>query len=286
MAAANASLSRTGLAFFSSLCVGTFSLGCWQSQRYFEKIKMIEKREQDIMMEPKKDLEKDAKCSIDEISSDGSLSVDESVVASSRNDRGIRRILVQGKFCHEKEVLVGPRGPPAAALSETGPNSGRSSGGMSSSPQGYYVLTPFARSKNMGTILINRGWVPSEYVLQKAGWDRPKGVVNIVGVASKTETPRFISPPHNEKEPRQLLWMDRIAIEKLTSTTGASPLFLQETSSATEKNTIIFPVKPSKETVGEFKVSPATHAGYGFTWFGLSGFGVIMTRKLITRGRG
>jgi surfeit locus 1 family protein len=47
----------------------------------------------------------------------------------------------------------------------------------------------------------------------------------------------------------------------------------------------MFPVKPSKETVGEFKVLPSTHAGYAFTWFGLSSAGIFMTRKLITRGR-
>ena len=46
-----------------------------------------------------------------------------------------------------------------------------------------------------------------------------------------------------------------------------------------------FPVQPPLETVGEFKVTPMIHAGYAFTWFGLASAGVVMTRKLITKGR-
>ena len=97
-----------------------------------------------------------------------------------------------------------------------------------------------------------------------------------------------MSPPHNPKEPRQLLWLDRIAIEKLTDTSGAAPLLLKQTAEgkANEENDISFPVKPNKETVGEFKVSPSTHVGYAATWYGLATAGVFMTRKLITRGRG
>lgn len=101
--------------------------------------------------------------------------------------------------------------------------------------------------------------------------------------------PRFLSPPHNEKEPKQLLWMDRKAIEAKTGTVGLSPMLLTETSSPSSKDHDghgAFPVKPCINTVGEFKVLPTTHAGYAFTWFSLSGAGIIMTKKLITKGRG
>lgn len=103
--------------------------------------------------------------------------------------------------------------------------------------------------------------------------------------------PRFMSPPHDSKEPRQLLWFDRIAIERVTRTAGLAPLLLKETATTSptmedENAAPQFPVKPSKETVGEFKVPPSTHAGYAVTWYGLSGAGIFMTRKLMTRGRG
>jgi cytochrome oxidase assembly protein ShyY1 len=53
--------------------------------------------------------------------------------------------------------------------------------------KGYYVVTPFERNQNMGTILVNRGWVPRQYVQQNAPWDRPTGLVKLVGIPSKTE---------------------------------------------------------------------------------------------------
>lgn len=322
-----AALSATGLAFFSSLCASTFGLGCWQAQRYFEKIEMVAIREEEMKVEPGDSLEKDARCSYAEImaaisgtsgngggggssSGDGESAVTKggedqsssSSQSSSRNssivipttsteEREFSCLKVRGQFRHEDEVLVGPRGPPPAAISATGPNSGRSAGGMSSSPQGFYVITPMVRAHNMGTVLINRGWVPRQYVQQNAAWNRPRGVVEIIGVPIKTEIPRFMSPPHDSKEPRQLLWFDRIAIERVTRTAGLAPLLLKETATTSptmedENAAPQFPVKPSKETVGEFKVPPSTHAGYAVTWYGLSGAGIFMTRKLMTRGRG
>ena len=89
------------------------------------------------------------------------------------------------------------------------------------------------------------------------------------------------------------MWLERKAIEERTQTQGLSPLIVTETkrgetknfNSINSKESISFPVKPVDKTVGEFKVLPETHAGYAVTWFGLSGAGVIMMRKMITRGR-
>ena len=74
--------------------------------------------------------------------------------------------------------------------------------------------------------------------------------------------------------------MDRDAIVTKTNTTKDS-LLLTEISNNSEQQQ--FPVQPNADTVGEFKVLPPTHAAYAFTWFGLSGAGVIMTRKLLNR---
>jgi len=310
MAAQAQPLSKAGIAFFSSLCASTFGLGCWQSKRYFEKIDQVSKRNEELSMSPSDydSLEKDALCSADEMITIGTNNNNtnnnnnndigtnvNTIEGRLPKERGFQQIAIRGHFIHEYEVLVGPRGPPPGAISSSGPNSGRSSGGMSSSPQGYYVLTPFFRLNNMGIVLVNRGWVPRQYVKQNAKWNRPVGVVDVIGVASKTEQPKFLSPPHDAKQPKELLWMDRKAIEEKTKTTGLSPLLLTETSNYNndgndhdhdhDDDNFGFPVKPSKETVGEFKVLPSTHAGYAFTWFGLSGAGIFMTKKLITRGR-
>jgi hypothetical protein len=59
-------------------------------------------------------------------------------VVTSRQDAtapNFQRRLVEGRFHHDQEMHLGPRGPPPGALATTGPNSGRSEGGMSSGPQ-------------------------------------------------------------------------------------------------------------------------------------------------------
>ena len=52
------------------------------------------------------------------------------------------------------------------------------------------------------------------------------------------------------------------------------------------KQKMSFPLQAPVDKVGEYTISPTVHAGYAVTWFGLSGAGLIMTRKLLTRGRG
>ena len=117
-------------------------------------------------------------------------------------------------------------------------------------------------------------------------------LIYIMRLPNAYAEPKFLSPQHDQRNPRTLLWMDRAAIEDRTRTAGRSPILLTETistnnnddtdSSNTGPNP--FPVKPDANTVGEFKVTPFTHAGYAVTWFGLSGAGMVMTRKLLTRG--
>ena len=87
--------------------------------------------------------------------------------------------------------------------------------------------------------------------------------------------------------------MDRPAMEELTSSPSNyhPPLFVEintddgTTTDAAGDKTLQYPVKSTQEYVGEFKVTPEIHAAYAVTWFGLSGAGVLMTRKLLSRGR-
>ena len=111
MASPAAGLSPLGKLFFGSLTAGTFALGCWQTQRYFEKIELEAQREHDLSLAP--------------------VPLD----AATAKTASMRRQVVEGTFCFDKEVLVGPRGPPPGAIASSGPSSGRNEGGMSSSPQ-------------------------------------------------------------------------------------------------------------------------------------------------------
>ena len=100
----------------------------------------------------------------------------------------------------------------------------------------------------------------------------------------------MITPQHDfTKSPPQLFYMDQNALQHLANSnehavvvSAENPILLQQVNTSGSK---AFPVQPPLSTVGEFKVTPMIHAGYGVTWFALSGAGVYMTRKLITRGR-
>ena len=267
---AEENLSLTGKLFFGSLCASTFGLGVWQARGYFEKIEQMEARETDLAATPAP-LERGGR------------------FEEGEGNPSHRRVVVSGSFRHADEMLMGPRGPPPGALAASGPSSGRSSGGMSSGPQGYFVITPLVRSDNDETVLVNRGWVPMSFAKKGLDWSRPGGTVEVVGVITRTEAPKMLSPQHDKRSPRTLLWMDRTALEEGTRTTGQNPILLTETFAAADAaagEVPDFPVRPNAQTVGEFKVTPVTHAGYAVTWFGLSGAGMVMTRKLLMRGRG
>jgi cytochrome oxidase assembly protein ShyY1 len=136
--ASQVGLSLGGKVFFGGLCAGTFGLGCWQSKRLLEKQTLVESRQTDLAMEPSINL-KDADAS------KGSF----------------RQVRLTGTFQHDRQVLVGPRGPPQGALPD-GP--GTSAAGMSQAPQGYFIITPMQLNNpdvtSHATVLVNRGWIP------------------------------------------------------------------------------------------------------------------------------
>lgn len=112
MASTSAGLNLSGKLFFGGLSVGTFYLGCWQTQRYSQKISLMEERMKELALEPQAFTKK-----------------------AQEESASFRRQLVRGQYIHDGEMLLGPRGPPPGALAVTGPASGRSEGGMSSGPQ-------------------------------------------------------------------------------------------------------------------------------------------------------
>jgi cytochrome oxidase assembly protein ShyY1 len=98
-----------------------------------------------------------------------------SAFTSDDTQKSFRRVLLTGTFQHDRQVLVGPRGPPAGALPD-GP--GTSAAGMSQAPQGYFIITPLQLDDNTdatSTVLVNRGWIPrhmappSEHEVQMQG---------------------------------------------------------------------------------------------------------------------
>ena len=261
----------SGALFFGGLCVGTFCLGVWQSQRYFEKVKLIEEQSKVLASE----------------SDSGRFEKEEFLDLPGL----CHRVELRGQFRHRDEIIVGPRGPPVGALAKYGPKSGRS-GGISSSPQGYFVLTPFLVEEDGREVLVNRGWDDMKH--KDDGWDRPAGETSVVTVTSAAEKGGFFAPPPvreiswarrgNFRKQVNLLWLSEEALRDATNLRSPAFELYREVHGGESREAAVNGrplVKPSLAQAIEFKVSPQTHAGYAATWFSLSGAGIFMTRKLL-----
>jgi len=161
-----------------------------------------------------------------------------------------------------------------------------------------------------------------EELRKPVGWNRPEGVVELTAIVSKPEKPRFLVPEHDySRRPLQLFWIDGLALGAVAADiavatkrqhdndneheSGGAPyetaVVTQVVDDTTDNDNddngtqqqrrqqqpppLLYPLQPPVSCVGAFKTTPAVHVGYAATWFGLSGAGWYMTRKLITKGR-
>jgi len=128
----------------------------------------------------------------------------------------------------------------------------------------------------------------------------------------RTVEPKFLIAQHKlDERPPQLFWFDLPTLLALAGITDAAtsgdendtavvnddnknPRLLLATQVQDSHNddddpsrhANHWPARPTAEAASEFRISPAVHAGYAFTWYSLSAAGLYMTRKLLTRGRG
>lgn len=146
-----------------------------------------------------------------------------------------RRVSATGYFLHTRTTLVD-------ALTERG--------------AGFWVMTPL-RTDN-GTILINRGFVPTE---QKNDYSRPQGVQQVTGLLRMTEPKgRFLRP----NRPQEGFWYSR-DVEAIAVASGSgkvAPFFIDAEPGAT----VGIPV--AGMTVVQFR---NMHLVYALTWFSLAG---------------
>lgn len=204
-----AAIGVLGTIFFGSLCIGTFLLGTWQTKRYFEKATLVQQRSLDLQSKP---LTYEEYCNgIQQQQEDGANSSN-ITTSTTTTPASFRKIQLHGRYHHDYEILVGPRGPPPGSTTE--------GGGMASSPQGYYIITPMELLKRDETnhnnqkesqyVLINRGWVPRHMVMGSSStnqlhsrsstsssydtkvtkeflWDRPMGLTSVTVVPTQGE---------------------------------------------------------------------------------------------------
>lgn len=172
-----------------------------------------------------------------------------------------RRVRVAGSFQHEAETLV--HGLAAGEVP------GRAL-------QGYYILTPF-RLEDGGTVLINRGFVPTE---RKAPASRSAGQfagpTTVTGILRGSE-PRTMFVP--APDPVRNEWFNR-DIAGISASRGlADPRPYLVEADAT-------PNPGGWPKGGQLRVDlPNNHLQYAFTWFGIAAcllgvFGVFAWRRL------
>ena len=112
------------------------------------------------------------------------------------------------------------------------------------------------------------------------------------------------------KRPLQLFWVDGLALKAIAEITSEEEVALlvqvldndndndneiknNDTASSSSSSStanangalLAYPLQPPVASISEFKTTPSVHVGYATTWFGLSGAGLYMTKKLITKGR-
>lgn len=135
-----------GAVLFAVLFAGFSALGVWQVQRLAWKQELIRQVDARIHAAP--------------------VAAPEPGQTVTRQRDQYRRVVVSGRFDHERETLV-------KAVTEIGP--------------GYWVLTPLKTDRGF-TVLINRGFVPPE---RQAAADRAEGQVEgprtVVGLLRLTE---------------------------------------------------------------------------------------------------
>ena len=241
-----------GKVVFGSICFSTFLLGVWQAKRYSWKVDLIESSKNKLSDKPE-NIPKNL--------------TNNDLILFLKDKKG-KIVEIEGKFDHSRELFLGPR---TAPLSSTG-----QAQGMSSNPQGYYLITPLIRA-DKSVVFINRGWIPKT----TNNWDRPAKDVSIICVVSETEKKTYFAPVNNDIADKKLLWLEKEALVKATQyEIGDSDdlvIFDEISVINTSSEVKSYPIRKKVKDFSEYSVAPVTHLVYSVTWFSLCIAGSIMS---------
>ncbi|GJD95176.1 SURF1 family protein [Methylobacterium iners] len=219
------SLAVPGVAALVCLAI-LLSLGTWQLQRKAEKEALIARIIARARVEPPAALPRAEEWNPEQ---------DE-----------FRRVRATGTFLHASETLV--HGLAA------GTTPGRAL-------QGYYVLTPLKLAEG-GTVLVNRGFIPTELKdpgARKAG--EIQGETSVTGILRGPEARTMFVPP---PEPARGEWFHRdiAGIAASRGLTDAKPYLVEADAT---------PNPGGWPKGGQLRVDlPNNHLQYAFTWFAIA----------------
>lgn len=172
-----------------------------------------------------------------------------------------RHVRVAGRFLNDRETLVhglAPGDTPGRAL------------------QGYYVLTPFRQAEG-GTVLVNRGFVPTELKAQER---RQDGLVTdettVTGLLRASE-PRGLFVPAPDAKRGEWFNRDIAGIAEARGLGTVAPYLIEADA---------VPGQTTWPRGGQLRIDlPNNHLHYAFTWFGIAAcligvFSVFAWRRL------
>jgi surfeit locus 1 family protein len=238
-----------GLIILATIPVTAFFLGCWQVQRLGWKTELIARFEDRLVRDP--------------------LPLPLHIDPEAVKDFDYRRVVVEGKLRHDKEMLIGPR--------------------LHDGNDGYLVITPLERVDAAGrtsTILVCRGWIPKAKAAQSS---RPQALpsesVRIEGLLREPWKKNMFTPANN---PSRNTWHFP-DVHEMAEHVGSQAVWIEETM----KPNLIESYR--REEAGIPIGRPAevnlrnNHVQYIFTWFSLSAATSLMLWMVVKKppgGRG
>jgi len=163
------------------------------------------------------------------------------------NAQEYRRVTVSGEFLHAKELHLG----------------GRRYYGKT----GYQLLTPL-QLENGEILLVNRGWVPTEFKEQSTRpTSLPEGIVTLTGMVRTPKPAGWLTP---DNHPEKNFWFTA-DIPAMATHTGLEllPVTVEIVDAANPRDH--FPA-PSDGNI----VMRNDHLGYALTWFSLAIAALVM----------
>ncbi|TPX13955.1 uncharacterized protein E0L32_005655 [Thyridium curvatum] len=220
-----------GLILLAIMPITAFCLGTWQVYRLQWKNDLVAKCEDRLVRDP--------------------LPLPPRIDPAAIPDFDYRRVYTTGRFRHDEEMLIGPR--------------------IHDGQQGYMVVTPLETTADDGRkskILVNRGWIPKKFKLQK---DRPAealpaGDVKVEGLLREPwKKNRFT--PDNRPDIGEFYFPD---VAQMASLTGSQPVWIEATM---EPDILqVYDMIAKGIPIGR---APEVnlrnnHAQYIFTWYSLA----------------
>ncbi|XP_059474087.1 surfeit locus protein 1 [Neocloeon triangulifer] len=228
--------------FLLLMPVTAFGLGSWQVKRRAWKLQLIEDLSKRTMSKPV-----ELPQSMDKI-----------------EELEYCPVTVRGTFDHSKEVFIGPRS--LLTTEET-------SSALMPGKSGVLVVTPFKLADRDETILVQRGWIPSNLKNStKRLQGQVEGEVTLTGVVRLNEQ-RGAFIPKSQPTAKMFYFRD---METMARELGTDPIFLDALASSTV---------PGGPIGGQTRVSLRNeHFSYILTWYSLSAFtGYMWYRNVLKK---